>query len=228
MRPTGISKGNIVTAAILSALLLTLTAAPARAGSFTFNSVTNTYTYMGDFINFCGFGCPENAPSDPVGVDYIIATLTYGAKLAPNLTDAMPIPISWTMNDLFGSLNFAGNGLPPDFPGDVEDPPSPGLVLSTDGSGNIIRWFMGAFSGGINGEGRFEGTQALITNPPLFCGEDCNNMGITDFMAVNLLSDTEWDAGVLVPAAVPEPATLTLIGCGLLTVARRRLRARRG
>jgi PEP-CTERM motif len=135
MRPVGISKGNTVTAAVLGALLLTLTAAPARAGSFTFDSGTNTYTYLGDLFNFCGFGCPENAPSDPLGVDFITATLLYGAKLAPNLTDASPVPISWTM---------------------------------------------------------------------------------------------EWDAGVLVPAQVPEPATLMLVGGGLLAVARRRLRARRG
>ena len=228
MRPVGISKGNTVTAAVLGALFLTLTAAPARASSFTFDSATNTYTYLGDLFNFCGFGCPENAPSDPLGVDFITATLTYGAKLDPNLTDASPVPISWTMDDVFHALNFGGNGLPPDFPGDIEEPPVPGLVLSTDGSGNIIRWVMSAFSGSINQEGRFEGTTAVIVNPPIFCGEDCDDMGLTDFVGVNLLSDTEWDAGVLVPAPVPEPATLMLVGGGLLAVARRRLRARRG
>jgi hypothetical protein len=223
MRLVGISKGNVVTTAILGVLLLTLTVAPARAGSFTFDSGTNTYTYIGDPFNFCGFGCPQNAPSDPRGVDYIFATLTYGAQLAPDLTDASPVPISWTMNDFFGSLNFSGNGLPPDFPGDIEEPPLPGLVLSTDSNGNIIRWFMSGWSGVINSEGRFEGTGAFISNPPIFCGEECNNLGITDIIAVNQLSDTEWDALAL----VPEPATLTLLSVGLLAVTRRRLRARR-
>ncbi len=213
-------------AVILGALLFALNAAPARAGSFTFDSFTTTYTYTGDFFNFCGFGCPDNAPADPRGADRIIATLTYGAILDPNLTDAMPAPISWTMNDLFGALNLGGAGLPPDFPGDIEEPPLPGLVLSTDATGNIIRWFMSAFSGGLNGEGRFEGTGAFVANPPIFCGEECNNMGITDILAVNQLSDTEWDALVLVPAQAPEPATLTLVAGGLLIVARRRRLAR--
>ena len=213
---------------VLGALLLTVTAVPARAGSFTFDSGTNTYTYIGDLFNFCGFGCPENAPAEPRGVDYITATLTYGAELPPNLTDASPIPISWTMSDVFGSLNLAGAGLPNGFPGDIEDSPIPGLILSTDGSGNIIRWVMSASSGGLNAEGRFEGTFAVIVNPPIFCGEDCNNMGITDFLVVDQLLETEWIAGTLVPAEVPEPATLTLVGAGLLAVARRRLRTRRG
>jgi hypothetical protein len=97
-------------------------------------------------------------------------------------------------------------------------------MVSTDGSGNIVKWVMSVFSGIINAEGRFEGTQAIILNPPIFCGEECGGGGITDFVGVNLLSDdSEWDAGVVVPAA-PEPATLTLIAGGLLAIARRRLR----
>src|SRR5688500_18341296 len=58
MRSVGIPKGILVTAAVLGALLSTLTAAPARADSFTFDSGTNAYTYIGDVFNFCGFGCP--------------------------------------------------------------------------------------------------------------------------------------------------------------------------
>jgi hypothetical protein len=219
MRRVSVSKAKIVAGAILGALILSLAAAPARAGSFTFDSVTNTYTYIGDPFNTCGYGCPEHAPSDPVGADYIIATLTFASALAPDLTDAIPVPTAWTMTDHFNAFSFSGVGVPNGVPPDGGDPAVPGLVLSTDSSGNIIEWLMSASLASQNSQGDLVGTAAGIFNPPLFCGADCGGRGITDAVGVNVRSnpDVEWDAFRLV--AVPEPSTLMLVGAGLLAIA---------
>jgi hypothetical protein len=206
-------------------LLVLLCAAPARAGVFTFDSSTNVYTYTGDFFNFCGFGCPENAPADPRGVDYLTATLTFAAPLSGNLIDASPVPISWTMSDFFGELSLGGPGSPNGFPGDIDDGPVPGLVLSTNASGDIIRWVLAASEGIINAEGRFEGTSAAALNPPFFCGDECGDLGITDIMVIDQLLPTEWIGIAAVPAAAPEPAAVTLLGIGVLGLARRRLQS---
>ena len=209
-------------AATVATIGFVLTATPARAGAFVFNG-TDTYTYTGDLFNVCGYGCPEHAPADPTGVDYIIATLKFAGPLAPNLVDVSPATTFWSMTDFFGSFFFSGSGLMPGLPADNEDPAIPGLVLSTDGSGNIVKWIMTAGEGTQDAEGNNTGTQVLIINPALACGEECGGKGrgISDFLGVNVRSDpdTEWDAGRVV--RVPEPASLTLFGLGLGVVARR-------
>ncbi len=124
----------------------TLTAVPAQASSFTYDSPTHTYTYTGGTFNFCGFGCVPNAPAN-WSSDFLTITLTYAAELAPNLTNASPVPLSWTMHDFLNSFNFVGTGLPNGSPGDNGDPPIPGLVLSTDANRNIVSWIVSASSG---------------------------------------------------------------------------------
>jgi len=216
--------------AAVAVVMLQFIAAPAQASSFTFNPVTNTYSYQGDLFNVCGYGCPEHAPVDPVGVDYIIASLTFAAPLAPNLTfaDPVPVPTAWTMTDHLGDFFLSGIGLPNGLPSEGV----PGLLLSTNGTGDIVDYLMAASAGFLNNEGDFVGTSAVITNPPVFCGEECGFGGLTDFVGVRERSnpDTEWDAGVIVPAAIPEPATLTLTGLGLagIVVRYRRRRSRSG
>ena len=61
--------------------ILHTSALPARGASIT-------YEYTGQVFNFCGFGCPEHAPSDPIGADYLKATLTFDNPLASDLTFA--------------------------------------------------------------------------------------------------------------------------------------------
>ena len=209
-------------------------AAPAHAASFTFDSLTNTYTYVGDFFNTCGFGCPGHASSDPRGADFITATLKFGAPLAANLTDdATLIPNDWTMKDHFwdttagtDGFSFSGHNLQPN---GIPFDGVPGLVLSTDAVGNITNYIMSAAvgTGDPSDDHNFHGTVVAILNPPVFCGEECNNQGITDALTVRLGSPNdalEWDAFRLVDA-VPEPATLTLTALGLSGALLRRRRS---
>ena len=186
-----------------------------------------TYDYTGSFFTFCGFGCPDHAPVDPRGVDYIIASLSFAAPLAPNLTfadDVLSALTGWTMTDALGSFFYASangdvlNGLPSDG--------IPPLKLSTNSSGGIVDYVMAVDAV----------SQAVILSPPFPCpASECGvDVDIAAFVAVNLaLGDSlEWDAASSVPgqwtnpAAVPEPATLALTGLGLAGIVTRFRRRR--
>jgi hypothetical protein len=188
-----------------------------------------TYEYTGEFFNFCGFGCPDHAPSDPRGADYLIATLTFDDPLAANLTfadDVVSLLTGWTLTDAFGSFYASSaNG------NDTLDT----LLLGTDSGGNIVAWQMYVLD---------NTTEAGIANPPILCpvGEcdDFIDLYISDFASVNLFLEEqlEWDSGVVSespeglpgqwsPAEVPEPASLLLFGTGAAGVFLRRKRGKK-
>lgn len=189
------------------------------------------YQYTGNPFTLCGYGCPgnqqpENAPADWAS-DYIIATISFAAPLAPNLTfsdDVFSLLTAWSMKDALGyfSLSSAAGDLLNGSPADGLPP----LVLSTDGSGNIVNYIMSAspVAGSV-------GPSVGILNPPFDCSEECGpGIFIADALAANTGNDDlEWDAFSSVPgqwtkvSAVPEPSPLLLMSLSgvILIIAKR-------
>ena len=179
------------------------------------------YDYRGTEFTICGTGCPENAPPN-WEEDYLIASLTFNAPLAPNLTfddEVRTGLLQYTATDKLGTFFETGNTLP-----DVEDDGSfiPGLKLATDANGNITAWIMFVSSA----------SDALTTNPPFVCpAEECEQEIIfANYIAVNVDTPDWWEGISETPGAwslrtqVPEPATLalSLIALGGFAVRQRR------
>jgi hypothetical protein len=169
------------------------------------------YDYRGSEFTLCGTGCPENSPPN-WDEDYLIASLTFDAPLAPNLTFADEVRtglIAYTVGDKLGILFQTGTELPDN---DEDDGIIPGLKLATDANGNITAWIMSTEPEGQGG--------TISANPPFVCpAEECGEeLIIADYFAVDMGpgDDDWWDAisgtpGVWsVRAQVPEPATLAL------------------
>jgi hypothetical protein len=184
------------------------------------------YDYRGNEFVVCGTGCPENSPPD-WDEDYLIASLTFDAPLAPNLTfddEVRTGLVQYTVTDKLGTFFETGTTLP-----DIEDDGEvfPGLKLATDADGNITAWIMVTEGEGVSAD-------TLSANPPLICpAEECGEeLSFADYIAVDVGpgEDDWWDAVSETPGAwrlraqVPEPATLalSLIALGGFAVRQRR------
>jgi hypothetical protein len=201
---------------VVAVLLLQVATTDAEAAAI--------YDYRGNEYTFCGFNCPEVPPPN-WDEDYLIASLTFNAPLAPNLTfddEVRTGLVEYTVTDHLGTFFQTGNTLPD---GEEDGEVIPGLRLATDANGNITAWIMA--TDGLS--------STFSSNPPFICpASECGeDLAIADFVAVNIGlpgDEDEWDAGNSTPGAwslraqVPEPATLalSLIALGGFAVRQRR------
>jgi hypothetical protein len=206
--------------AIVAVALVLIQVASTEAGASVI------YDYRGNEFVLCGYGCPGSGPEPDAAPanwdeDFLIASLTFDAPLAPNLTFADDVRaglLAYTITDKLGTFFESGTELP-DFEEDGET--IPGLQLATDAAGNLLSWIMAV--DGVT-------TQAGMANPPFECEECGEGVFIADFAAVNIHGGgDEWDAFNDTPGqwrlrAVPEPATLalSLIALGGFAIRRRR------
>lgn len=192
-----------------------------------------TYLYTGNPFDFCGYGCPGEGGPDAAPAnwdeDYLIASLTFADPLPPNmpLTDLLSQVTAWTISDAFGFVSLssaAGNVLT-----GVEG--TGPLLLSTDAAGNIMNYEISTGPIPPESPGHIVG----LFNPPFECDE-CGDVLIlfADFFAPNFLTDSEWNAAssvpgewTIAPTAIPEPASMTLMGLGMAAGAVARHRRRR-
>jgi hypothetical protein len=224
--------------AVVAVVTMQVAAGPAQAGPVTYN-------YVGNNFNFCGFGCPDNLPSGvdvtPVGVggevvidDFVIASLTFAAALEPNRAytqDQLPAILAWSMGDASGVINVSGTtfGPFPDFLDDGQLNSVPPLQLSTDADGNIVTYQMGV---------HVLPHLIFITSPPMEIVDGDEHFfiadGLTAFYAPDIgTEDFEWDVFGSTPGRwtgpqpVPEPATVLLLVCGIVTIGSRGFRERK-
>jgi hypothetical protein len=161
-------------------------------GTGTQTSPVVTYRYTGSPFTGCSYGtCPANYTSD-----YIAASLTFSAALPPNLplTNELSSPnlVAWTVGDALGYFSYSSA----DTNAATE---LPTLSLSTDGNGNIVNYTMLAGAGPPYTGG--------AVNPTL---TDKQGTQLADFIQINLLTPSEWDAATSTVGQWSKPPSGTI------------------
>jgi hypothetical protein len=148
---------------------------------------TTTYNYVGSPFNACTYGtCPGNYTSD-----YITASISFAAPLAPNLplTNVTSSLAAWSIGDALGNFLYSSGN--PSTTGYLTGYPSKGispLSLSTGGSGNLMDYQMAAIPAVILGMPGL--SQGGIFNPAMSGG----GLQIASFVAIDEGVPSEWDA----------------------------------